>query len=163
MLVYPVVCRWCQRMARQQPGPAVMESPSGMIRTGVAAEKACSVTVSVSAAASAAMTANRTGFRGMVVTSVAGGSDPAGQVAARDVVTAALKLYGCRDAPMLRAVSVGLKASHWVRSLVQVSPGTSSPCVAPVARAALTRLCMPATWYPMLAQVPPSRRQVHAA
>ena len=37
MFVTPAVCSCVHRYARQQPGAAVMESPSGMMRTGVCA------------------------------------------------------------------------------------------------------------------------------
>jgi hypothetical protein len=36
MLVKPVACSRCHSSARQQPGEPVIESPSGMIRTGAA-------------------------------------------------------------------------------------------------------------------------------
>src|SRR2546430_11830678 len=37
MLVKPAFCSWVHSRARQQPGEPVIESPSGMIRTGPAA------------------------------------------------------------------------------------------------------------------------------
>src|SRR4051812_32310737 len=80
-----------------------------------------------------------------------------------EVFTHALKLYECHEAIRLPVESLGLNASHWLRSLVKLRPPVMMTLVAPVARTALTRLCMPATWYPIPVQVPPSRRQVHAA
>src|SRR5437660_508798 len=48
----------------------------------------------------------------------------------------ALKLYECHEAIRLPVGSVGLYASHCVRSLVQVRPPVMMTLVAPVARTA---------------------------
>src|SRR3954464_3759165 len=64
-----------------------------------------------------------------------------------------LKLYTCQAAARLPAGSVGLYASHWLRSFAYASPPARIRFLAPVARIASTRSCMPATWYPMPGQV----------
>ena len=57
----------------------------------------------------------------------------------------ALKLYACQDAAMLFSGSFGLYVSHSRMSLAHSRPPIMSRLVAPVARTASTRSCMPAT------------------
>jgi hypothetical protein len=66
-------------------------------------------------------------------------------VSQQDSVAQALKLYACHDATMLFSGSAGLYASHSRMSFVHSSPLTISMFVAPVARTASTRSCVPAT------------------
>jgi hypothetical protein len=79
----------------------------------------------------------------------------------QDSLAQALKLYACHDAAMLSSGSVGRYVSHSRMSLVHSSPETISMFVAPVARTASTRSCMPAASYGRPVQAPPSRRHCH--
>src|SRR5882672_4343038 len=64
MLVKPVCWRCCQSSARQQPGEPVMESPSGIIRIGVAA---CALgTTAIAKAITVAKTANTARTAGLL-------------------------------------------------------------------------------------------------